>query len=112
MLSKAEIQRLRSLREKKHREELGLFVIEGEKVVGELLNANFPFEEIYATAAWLEVRSELTAASRSESLANGSSSNAATRQAPSGSRIIPVTADEMERASHFPTPSPVLAVGK
>ena len=33
MLTKAEIQRLRSLREKKHREDLGLFVIEGEKVV-------------------------------------------------------------------------------
>ena len=38
--SKAELQRLRSLREKKNREALGLFVIEGEKVVGELIAAN------------------------------------------------------------------------
>ena len=30
MLTKAELQRLRSLREKKSREELGLFVVEGE----------------------------------------------------------------------------------
>ena len=34
MLTKAEFQRLRSLREKKHREALGLFVVDGEKVVG------------------------------------------------------------------------------
>src|SRR4051812_9117641 len=52
MLTKAEIQRLRSLREKKAREALGLFVIEGEKVIAELLAANFPLEEIYATPEW------------------------------------------------------------
>ena len=52
MLTKAELQRLRSLREKKHREALGLFVVEGEKVVAELLAARFPFVELYATPAW------------------------------------------------------------
>jgi TrmH family RNA methyltransferase len=82
MLTKAELQRLRSLREKKHRETLGLFVVEGEKVVGELLAAGFSFAEIYATPAW------------------------------SGAKTHAVTADEMARASHFPTPSSVLAVGK
>ena len=50
MLTKAELQRLRSLREKKSREALGLFIVEGEKVVTELLAAKFPFTEIYATA--------------------------------------------------------------
>ena len=82
MLTKAELQRLRSLREKKHREALGLFVIEGEKVVGELLAANFSFVEIYATPAW------------------------------PGAKTHEVSADEMARASHFPTPSSVLAVGR
>jgi TrmH family RNA methyltransferase len=81
VLTKAALQRLRSLREKKHREALGLFVIEGEKVVGELLAAQFPFHEIHATDAW------------------------------SGPRTHTVTPDEMARASHFPTPSSVLAVG-
>ncbi len=81
MLTKAALQRLRSLREKKHREALGLFVIEGEKVVGELLAAQFPFHEIHATDAW------------------------------SGPRTHALTPDEMARASHFPTPSSVLAVG-
>jgi TrmH family RNA methyltransferase len=82
MLTKAELQRLRSLREKKHREALGLFVIEGEKVVAELLVAKFPFAEIYATPAW-----------------TGASTHA-------------VTEEEMARASHFPTPSSVLALGQ
>ena len=82
MLTKAELQRLRSLREKKHREALGLFVVEGEKVVGELLAANFSFVEIYATPAW------------------------------PGAKTHEVSADEMARASHFPTPSSVLAVGR
>ncbi len=91
MLTKAELQRLRSLREKKHREELGLFVVEGEKVVAELLAAKFPFVEIFATSAWLEMRAEARPPSR---------------------RIIEITVDEMARASHFPTPSTVLAVGK
>ena len=40
MPTMADLQRLRSLRDKKHRETLGLFVVEGEKIVGELLAAN------------------------------------------------------------------------
>ncbi|MES1168780.1 MAG: RNA methyltransferase [Oleiharenicola lentus] len=80
-LTKTAVARLRSLQEKKHREALGLFVVEGEKVVGELLAANFPFVEIHATAAW------------------------------TGQRTHTLTADEMERLSHYPTPSSVLAVG-
>lgn len=82
MLTKAEIQRLKSLREKKHREQEGLFVVEGEKVVAELCAAGLPFEEIYATPAW------------------------------TGKRTRELSAAEMERISHFPTPSSVLAVGR
>lgn len=89
MLTKAELQRLRSLREKKQREALGLFVVEGEKVVAELLAARFPFAEVYATPAW----------SRPTVL-------------PEGLNVTSLTDEEMARASHFPTPSPVLAVGQ
>lgn len=96
MLTKAEIQRLRSLREKKHREELGLFVIEGEKVVGELLAANYPFSEIYATDAWLSINAP------GGKLASPS---------PHLPRVTRVSDEEMARASHYPTPSNVLAVG-
>lgn len=88
MPTKAELQRLRALRDKKHREETGRFVVEGEKVVGELLAAGFPFVALYATDAW-------------------------TPPAPAGTAVplIRLTPDEMARASHFPTPSNVLAVG-
>jgi TrmH family RNA methyltransferase len=81
MPAKADLQRLRSLREKKHREALGLFVVEGEKVVGELLAAKFPFTEVHATSTWKGYKTHL------------------------------LTPEEMARASHFPTPSSVLAVG-
>ena len=96
-LTKADFARLRSLQEKKHRETLGLFVVEGEKVVGELLAANFPFSEIYATNAWVE-RGLRT---RSEPV-----------QGPGSTRVTLVTTDEMARISHYPTPSSVLAVGQ
>ena len=82
MLTKAEIQRLRSLRDKKHREALGLFVVEGEKAVGEFLAAKRPLEEIYATPLWDRPK---------------------TRE---------VTASEMARISGLPTPTPVLALGR
>jgi len=87
VLTKAQVSRLRSLREKKHRTELGLFVIEGEKVVGELLGARYPLQELYATDAWV---------------------------APANLSLTPtrVSPEEMARLSHFPTPSPVLAVGR
>lgn len=91
-MTKAELQRLRSLREKKHREALGLFVVEGEKVITELLAANFPFTELYATD-----ESHLRALSLSPSLSL---------------RVRAIGADAMARISHFPTPSAVLAVGR
>ena len=85
-LTKADFSRLRALRDKKHREDAGLFVIEGEKVVGELLAAKYPLLEIYATPAWPAPRGE--------------------------ARVREITGEEMARISHFPTPSSVLAVGK
>jgi len=54
MLTKPAIARLRELREKKSREAAGQFVIEGEKVVAELLAAGFPLLEIYATPKWAD----------------------------------------------------------
>jgi len=41
MLTNAEIKKIRSLREKKFRDELGLFVVEGEKMVREALESSF-----------------------------------------------------------------------
>jgi len=82
VITRAELQLLRSLRDKRHREELGLFAVEGEKIVAELLAAGHPFEKIYATGAW------------------------------TGRKTHEIGEPEMARASHFPAPSSVLAVGR
>jgi TrmH family RNA methyltransferase len=91
MLTKAEIHRLRSLRDKKSRDEAGLFVIEGGKVVTELLAAGSCLLELYATDRW--EKPALKTDTRHPA-------------------IRTVTLEEMSRISHFPTPSTVLAVGK
>src|ERR1035437_8772386 len=96
-LSKAGFQRLRSLHDKKHREALGLFVGEGAKVGAELLAAGFPFEEVYVTRD-----GDAAPSPRFENHAAGAP------RLP----MLEITAAEMARASHFPTPSSVLAVGK
>jgi TrmH family RNA methyltransferase len=81
-MTRSELQLLRSLRDKKHREELGLFAVEGEKIVAELQAAGHPFEKVYGTSAW------------------------------TGERTHEIDEADMARASHFPTPSSVLAVGR
>ncbi|MBP8256034.1 MAG: RNA methyltransferase [Opitutaceae bacterium] len=85
-LTKAELTRLRSLRHKKRREETGLFVIEGEKVVRELVEDGFPLVEIYATDSGEFDASKVP--------------------------VRGISREEMGRISHFPTPSSVLAVGR
>ncbi|MBL9211842.1 MAG: RNA methyltransferase [Opitutaceae bacterium] len=117
MLTKAELQRLKSLREKKHREALGLFVIEGEKVVGELLAADFPFVELYATADWLDQNPAVGGVPSPRSKVERDSEFRGVRvprlhEPVAPPRVTVVTPAEMERASHFPTPSRVLAVGR
>ncbi len=117
MLTKAELQRLKSLREKKHREALGLFMIEGEKVVGELLAADFPFVELYATADWLHQNPNVGGLPAPRGEGEGESEFRGVRAPRLHGEAVPprvtvVTPAEMERASHFPTPSRVLAVGR
>ncbi|KXU36483.1 RNA methyltransferase [Cephaloticoccus capnophilus] len=68
------------------REAHGLFVVEGEKVVSELLAANFALEALYVTPAWTGPRNH-----------------------PQFHELNPA---EMARVSHFPTPSSALAVGR
>jgi len=101
MLTKAEISRLRNLHEKTHREAAGLFVVEGAKVIGELLQAGFPFLEIFATAEWPGCPA------REGKVSRGSAKTGA-----SPAVVIRITTTEMARISHFPAPSPVLAIGR
>ncbi len=87
MLTKAQIQRLRGLQEKKRREAEGVFVVENEKVALELLASDHPVLEVYALPEWKPAIDV-------------------------GVPITRVGPDEMARISHFPTPSPVLVVGR
>ncbi|MBQ3658564.1 MAG: RNA methyltransferase [Bacteroidales bacterium] len=47
MISKAEIKRIHALRAKKQRDESGLFVVEGEKLVAEALASGFEIDNVY-----------------------------------------------------------------
>lgn len=52
MLSNNKIKLLRALQHKKYRYIEQLFVVEGDKMVRELLSSNFDIQEIYATEEW------------------------------------------------------------
>ena len=84
-LSKAELHRLRSLRDKKNREAAGLYVIENPKVIAELLAAGHRFSALYATGGFVPPAG-----------------------APEPTRV---TAADLARISQLPTPSDVFAVG-
>ena len=53
MLTKNTIKQIASLRQQKFRKELGLFVVEGRKMVEELLHSDFEIVGLFATEAFL-----------------------------------------------------------
>ena len=53
MLTKNTIKQIASLRQQKFRKELGLFIVEGRKMVEELLHSQFETVGLYATEAFL-----------------------------------------------------------
>lgn len=86
MLSKNKQKVLRQLSSKKHRDESGLFIAEGPKVVGDLLGA-FPCQWVLATAGWLSAHRDVEA-----------------------DEVIEITQHELEQISLLKTPRDVLAV--
>ena len=54
MLSKAKISLIRSLEEKKFRQKESLFVVEGEKMLLELSQSGWSFQQVFLTQAFLE----------------------------------------------------------
>jgi TrmH family RNA methyltransferase len=53
MLSKPQLQIISQLHQKKYRKQYGLFLVEGEKGVAELLKSNIKTEKVYGTSNWL-----------------------------------------------------------
>ena len=54
MISKSVIKHIRNLHKKKFRKQYKLFVLEGDKLVCELLNSNMKYHKVYALKEWIK----------------------------------------------------------
>ncbi len=88
MLTKAEMRLVASLRDKRDRDRLDLFVVEGDKLVHEAMALGCGIESIYADGAWIAAASLGSAAAR----------------------IVEVSASDLQRLSTLKTPNGALAV--
>ncbi len=82
-LTHAERKRLQALRRKKERLSLGLTVVEGNKLVTELLDSDWKLEGLWAVESW---------------------------EAPAGVPVKRIREEDMARIRHLDSPSPVLAL--
>ena len=90
MLIKSQAKYIQSLSQKKLRDQEGVFVAEGVKLVGELLQAgNVQLQQLFAVKEWIDNHSHL-------SLSN----------------VVEITAQELSRLSALATPNEVIAVFK
>jgi len=92
MLTKHQVKYIQSLNEKKYRNEVGVFVAEGPKIINELLAAGSVEPVLlYATGQWLQL-------------------NKAINDKFSSVELYEVTLSELERLSFLSTPNLVLGV--
>lgn len=60
MLSQSELKYLKSLHQLKYRQKYGIFIVEGVKLAGEVLNTDtYEIEGIYALSSWLDTNNHL-----------------------------------------------------
>ena len=94
MISSSQIKLIHSLRQKKYRDHYNLYVMEGEKMVGELTGgkagAGHQIHILFATGDWIEQHK--------------------TRLSTSGVRVIEAGVYEMKKVSNLLTPPPVIAL--
>lgn len=89
MLNRNEIKQIQLLKSKKHRQESGLFVAEGGKVIHELLTStNYPSVQLYAIESFIKKQPSW----------------------PIHIKVREVSEADMQRISQLQTPSEVLAV--
>lgn len=89
MITKAQVKHIRSLEDKKNRLESGEFVVEGEKMVNELIHSEFIIKEVFALDEWI--------------LRNA-------HKLPKAIVVHEITDFELERISFLSSPNQVLAV--
>ncbi len=93
MISKNQIKHIQSLHTKKNREEEGLFIVEGIKLVTEFItHTKFEIKEIYAVSAYIENQKELLITNKIA--------------------FTIISTDELHKISLLSTPNQVLAVVK
>ena len=90
MLNKSDVKYIQSLAHKKYRDEAGVFIIEGVKMVDELVNS-FPERvlKVFATPKWMEPREGIV-----KNL----------------TQLSVITEDELKKISQLTTPNDVLAL--
>lgn len=84
MITKNQIKYIKDLSRKSHRTEQRKFVVEGEKLIQEMIQSKVEFEEIFALESWISDHPQIQATQ--------------------------VTTKELERISQLKTPNQVLAV--
>lgn len=89
MIAKNKISEVRLLHQKKFRDQLHLFLVEGTKSVCDLLNSKMKIKELFASEKWIDEHRDLIS---------------------NDFEIFCVTNSEIERMSNFKTPQEVLAV--
>lgn len=93
MLSKNKIKYIRSLDLKKNRQKYNSFLVEGEKIIAELLqDGNFEVELLCATPTWIETHQSAVALLKE--------------------KLIEVKENELKKISKLKTPNHVLAIAK
>lgn len=91
MISKSDIQFIKSLHQKKYREQYGMFLVEGVKMVNELLRSTFRVHALYALEPCLNSLQIST-------------------KLPENIKTAPVGETELRKISALSTPNKVLAV--
>jgi TrmH family RNA methyltransferase len=91
MISKRKLKELRALQLKKFRQERGIFVAEGEKIIDELLNSELEIVSIIATPHWINLHA------RCESRCG---------------ELIELSGEELKKLSSLQTPNQVISVAR
>ena len=91
MLSKSKLKYIQSLGQKKFRQQEGLFIAEGPKLVNDLLEMkNSSIQEIFALKEWIEDNKKIA----------------------DSYQVVEITAIELEKISQLSSPNQVVAVVK
>ncbi|MBO9565991.1 MAG: RNA methyltransferase [Niastella sp.] len=90
MLVKSQVKYIQSLSQKKSRDQEGVFIAEGPKIINELLSRpNIRLQQLYAIPEWISQQGQMQAGS-----------------------VMEITAQELERLTQLQTPNQVIGVFK